>query len=57
MIQWPGTLDRACGGLVVGVGVVGCSEQNARVDDEQASVSSEAVGEDLVGVACVAPRG
>jgi hypothetical protein len=35
---------------VIGVGVVGGREQDARVDDEHASVSAETVGEKLVGV-------
>jgi hypothetical protein len=47
-------LDRADTGFVVGVGVISRGEQDARIDDEQASVSAEAVGKKLVGVAGVA---
>ncbi len=38
-------------GLMVGIGVVGGREENARIDDEQALVSAEAVGQKLVGIA------
>ena len=55
--QRAGVLDRADAGVVVGVGVVGGGEQNARIDDEQASVSAEAVGEELVRITGVAPGG
>lgn len=40
--------DRARAGLVVVIGVVGGREQDARVDDEHPSVSTEAVGEKIV---------
>lgn len=42
---------------MVGVGVVGGGEQDARVDNEHASVSAEAVGEELVGVTRTTPGG
>jgi hypothetical protein len=42
---------------VIGVGVVGGGEQNARIDDEQASVSAEAVGKELVRITGVTPGG
>jgi hypothetical protein len=42
---------------VVGVGVVGGGEQDARVDDEQASVSAEAVSKEFVCITGVAPGG
>ena len=47
----PGTVDRLHAPVVIGVGVVGSREKDARVDDEQASVSAEAVGKKLIGVA------
>jgi hypothetical protein len=50
-------LDRADAKFVIGVGVVGGGEQNARIDDEQASVSAEAVGKELVRITGVTPGG
>lgn len=47
----PGTVDRVHAPVVIGVGVVGSREKDARVDDEQASVSAEAVGKKLIGFA------
>lgn len=47
----PGTVDRLHAPVVIGVGVVGSCEKDARVDDEQASVSAEAVGKKLIGFA------
>lgn len=44
-------------GLMIGIGVVGGREENARVDDEQALVSAEAVGQKLVGIAGEATGG
>jgi hypothetical protein len=55
--QRAGFLDRADAGFVAGVGVVGGGQQNARVDDEQPSVSAEAVSKELVCVTGVAPGG
>ena len=52
----PRVLNRFGAGLMVGVGVVGRREQHARVDNEQASVSAEAVCEERVGVSRMPPR-
>ena len=50
-------LDRPVARLMVRVSVVGGREQNARVDDKQASVFAEAGGEEVVGVTGEPPRG
>jgi hypothetical protein len=47
----PGIVDRLHAPVVIGVCVVGSREKDARVDDEQASVSPEAVGKKLIGFA------
>ena len=36
---------------MIGIGIVGGCEENARIDDEQALVLAEAVGQKLVGIA------